>query len=105
MSVHIICLQQIRCDAACRMGLSVVADPCQYSFTFRLSNNLLLKLSLQIPPHLKRVATLSREISGTFPTHSGQWQKFFCTSLYVRNWLSLAVHRPRDVAEVIGRDA
>jgi len=28
LSVHHICLQHIRCDAAHNMGLSVSADPC-----------------------------------------------------------------------------
>jgi len=28
LSVHLICLQHVRRDAACHMGLSVTADPC-----------------------------------------------------------------------------
>jgi len=34
----------------------------QNSFTIRLRNKLIIKLSLKIPPHLKRVATLPCEI-------------------------------------------
>ena len=48
----------------------------QHSVSFRL-----IKLSLKIPPQLKRVATLPSKIYDTFVTNCCQWSRLLCSSL------------------------
>jgi len=48
----------------------------QYFSPLRLSRAFVIDVPLNIPPHLKRVATLPCEMFYTFLTHSGQWPVF-----------------------------
>jgi len=53
---------------------------CQNSFTDRFNSKFATQFSLAIPPHLKRVATLRREISvfKKLPCSRPEWSKLSC---------------------------
>jgi len=73
-----------RCNSFLPITLSV-SDWLKKLFTVsvRLSTKLVIKWSLKIPPHLKRVATLPCKIFGIYVTHSGQLSGFVCHCVHV----------------------
>jgi len=64
-------------------------------FTMILSNKFPTKSSLNIPLHLKRVATLPCEIHDTALTHSSQWIGFSVPSCTQKQFTSCDLVPPR----------